>query len=52
MGREKDSKGDGKTKDKAKNLKRLSDRERAGAVGDAVKNRWMKMWEQLKVRYI
>ncbi|XP_037539094.1 DNA topoisomerase 1 [Nematolebias whitei] len=38
MGREKDSKGDGKTKDKAKNLKRLSDRERTGAVGDVVKN--------------
>ncbi|XP_059190256.1 DNA topoisomerase I, mitochondrial [Centropristis striata] len=38
MGREKDGKGEGKAKNKATKLKRLSDYESAGAGGDSIKN--------------
>ncbi|XP_051237512.1 DNA topoisomerase I, mitochondrial [Dicentrarchus labrax] len=38
MGREKDAKGEGKTKHKATKLKRLSDNESAGAGGDTIRN--------------
>ncbi|KAM9753932.1 DNA topoisomerase I, mitochondrial isoform 2-T3 [Menidia menidia] len=38
MGREKDAKGDSKAQHKATKLKRLSDRESAGAGGDQIKN--------------
>ncbi|XP_078113997.1 DNA topoisomerase I, mitochondrial [Sander vitreus] len=37
MGREKDAKGEGKAKHKAKKLKKLSDSESAGPGGDAIK---------------
>lgn len=39
MGREKDARGEGKTKTKATKLKRLSDQENAGPGGDTIKNR-------------
>ncbi|XP_054475821.1 DNA topoisomerase I, mitochondrial [Anoplopoma fimbria] len=38
MGREKDAKGEGKAKNKATRLKRLSDNDSAGAGGDTIKN--------------